>query len=376
MTSPLTLERVRRDIDVLSRAGLDVASMVQEVDASLRRAVPYDAACYATVDPATGLLTGTYKVGGLVGLDQRDHEWGLCEYGDPEPTSFLEMVRRNIASSGVHVTHDGDVLRSPRLRDFIVPYFSYSDELRVVGVAGERPWGGVAMFRDEGRTFTAEEIAFVGSIARSVGLAFRTGLLTRVADAAPPVASGPAVIVVDADGRYAMTSVGALERLALLGDGMAATSPEGVVASVVAGARRYASGAQDHLPRARVRLRSGQWFVLHGSPLAAVDGAVGQVVVTIEEARPPEIVPLVVEAFGLTGRERQVTQLALQGADTKEIAAALCVSTYTVQDHLKVIFEKAGVRSRRELTARVFFDHYAPRLGATPGADGWFGDAE
>ena len=116
--------------------------------------------------------------------------------------------------------------------------------------------------------------------------------------------------------------------------------------------------------RARVRTAAGRWLLMRGSTLGDDDDA--QTAVIIEPARPHELAPLIADAYGLTERERAVTQLVAQGLPTNAIADRLYLSPWTVQDHLKAIFEKVGVGTRGELVARLFFEHYAPRLSDAP----------
>jgi DNA-binding CsgD family transcriptional regulator len=129
------------------------------------------------------------------------------------------------------------------------------------------------------------------------------------------------------------------------------------VAAVTDRARAIEEGVNSPAPEAQARAytRSGSWLVLHGTRLSGASE--GQTAVIIEPARPAEIAPLIVQAYGLSGREREVTQFVLQGLSTREIADRLFISMHTVQDHLKAIFGKVDVHSRRELVARVSSDH-------------------
>ena len=92
------------------------------------------------------------------------------------------------------------------------------------------------------------------------------------------------------------------------------------------------------------------------------EGEPSMIALTVGPAKSSQIAPIVVEAYGLTARERQITEGVARGLSNGELAEQLFLSPYTVRDHLKAIFCKVGVASRGELVAKVFSEHYGPAL--------------
>ena len=365
----LRTEPVQRGLDALARSGLEWHAFLAEATDLLGAAVPYDAACMGPVDPDTGLLTGAVKRN--LG-DEMDAEFLRHEYVTDEVNLFRALARRERPVGILAEDTGGDPRRSSRHRDVFVPHWALDHEMRAAALADGTPWAAIALYRSgSGGGFSPAEAEFLGRVSRTIALGVRAGLVT--AASAEPVApvAGPAVLVVDADDTVSRLSPAAEARLAELGGSGWGALPN-PVAAITAAARALGGGRLGGVPRLRVRTRAGEWLVVHAAPLAGRDGEPRQVVVTIEEARPTEIVPLVVAAFGLTGREQDVVGAVLQGESTQEIGRSLHLSPWTVQDHLKAVFEKAGVGSRRELVARVFFDHYAPRLNERMGPGGSF----
>jgi DNA-binding NarL/FixJ family response regulator len=64
----------------------------------------------------------------------------------------------------------------------------------------------------------------------------------------------------------------------------------------------------------------------------------------------PAVPQQMVDAFGITRREREVVEKLLEGNSDRQIAEELYISPRTVDTHLRSVFRKCGVGSRMQLT--------------------------
>ena len=100
-----------------------------------------------------------------------------------------------------------------------------------------------------------------------------------------------------------------------------------------------------------MRAATGGWLHLHASWLRAASGT--RIAVVVEPAEPQSTLGVILAAYGLTARKLDVARLVLRGGSTRAISDALHISAHTVQDHLKSVFDKVGVRSRRDLVSHL-----------------------
>jgi DNA-binding CsgD family transcriptional regulator len=109
------------------------------------------------------------------------------------------------------------------------------------------------------------------------------------------------------------------------------------------------AGVDRNPPTARVHLAGGTWVTLRAARME--EGPESDIAVTIEASTSAERLEVFGRASGLSEREREVLGHLAAGSDTRDIAARMYLSAYTVQDHLKSVFTKTGTHSRRALLA-------------------------
>lgn len=354
-------QQARQKIVWLSGQGLDLVTFWKETNAAMTRAVPHFLSpCWYTLDPASLLVTSHYNPE----MPPLPAEWLAHEYFEDDVHRITDVARSARGISTIHEATGGDPSRSPGWNLYVRPYGGDQELLVSLRTLTGNVWGVLGLYREQGQPmFDADDHRFLLDVAPYLAEGARRGLL--VGEAADPEGlDAPGLVILREDWSVESLTPGAAHWLDELPDGdwtQRGKLPPAVLA-VAGRALRTAehADAPGEVALARVLARSGRWIVLHGAALVA-NGARRSAVI-IEPAHPVRIASLLMAAYGLTEREQDITRLVLQGNSTAEIAEQLVISVHTVQQHLKSVFDKTGVRSRRELIGQVFFAHYEPRV--------------
>ncbi|MBV9095106.1 MAG: helix-turn-helix transcriptional regulator [Streptosporangiaceae bacterium] len=362
MATETARRRVRAEIARLARAGLDNDGFRLAAADVLRKAVGFDWWCWTLLDPAADLPTRYLSDNPIIGGAQRRFYRMLPAAAQPSPEwQSIRPVTILSAATG------GDLNRSKLWRDLLGPRGG-GDQLVARLTAGGISWAHLDLGREQSSGwFTPDDADFMASLAPLLATRLRAGLRTPAshskddnADSDSTAAGAePGTIILDRDLALVAATSAAwrwIDRLGL----QRPSDEEPLPGFVYAAATRIAVAPDQPAEPIAVRLQAtdGSWVVARVAPVADSPRLVGGFVVTIEPARAGDLAPLLMRAWGLSARERDVAALAIAGLPSPDIAAALFISPHTVRDHLKSVFAKTGVNCRRDLTA-AFTGHAA-----------------
>jgi len=358
MTLPETTARLERGL----RGELSALAVLDHTSRVLLDAVPADIWCGVVLDPSTLLDTGGQHESGFPESSMRRlFEIEHVEQDDVD--NLRALARRPGKVSLLSRSTHGRLDDSKYYREILQP-LGLTDELRILLRDGRRTWGLLVLCRDaHTRPFSSEDLAAAEALSVPACAALRRSLLLSGVDSGP-LPDAPGWVVLDGDlGVRSMSPtahhwIEQLQERHAPGRGEAAPY---LLRALAVQARGEPAGAGAHV---RAPTSAGRWISLRAWPVD--QGGEPTTVVSVGPTDPADLTALVLDVYGLSPRARQIAQHLLLGRSTSEIALHLGVSAYTVQDHLKQIFDKVGVRSRRELVAELFFRHYLPQLADPP----------
>jgi DNA-binding CsgD family transcriptional regulator len=358
------LERLVDEVAALGRRALPREQYFTEVAQRLRRVLDADAMCWHTLDPKTRLLTSDapYELidAGVYNAETAPAAGArliASEYFIPDVNTFAGLASRRVPVGILSQVTSGHPERSSRYRDLLEPS-GIPFELRAAFVARGRTWGAVHIARREDRgDFTADDAGVLAALTGVIADGIRASLRFDAARGGRD-STAPGLVVLGPADEVELMTPPARELLAALHSLSDDSMPTAVLSLAAFARSRPASS--DRPPDVIAIPTASGWITLHASLPEGTAG--GQVAIVLERTASPQATALRLEAYGVTPREREIAGLLAHGRTNPEIAESLVLSPYTVQDHIKSLFEKTGVSSRQELVARIFLDEYMPQL--------------
>ena len=350
---PTVQDAVRRVADAHTRAP-ERPGLFCELSTALQQVVPFDAAAWFATDPLTLLPTAPTHVENLAPEGWPTY-WD-AEFNDQDVLLFQDLARSSVTSDSLHRATDRNPERSPRYRARLTAA-GFGDELRAVFRAGTAVWGVVNLLRRTSRPeFSSADCAVVQAAGPPIAAALRAKVART--QPVPPNCLGLGTALFSRAGTLvSLDAVASAWFQEFAGrDGIASGRPQGMtaVAAVVARANAVGNGRARGPSVTRLRTESGRWTVLSASPSRTPQGERGLTSLVIDRARPSQMADLLIEAYCLTSREREIVQAIAHGYSNDEIGRRLQLSTHTVRDHLSSVFDKVRVSTRGELAAQLF----------------------
>jgi DNA-binding CsgD family transcriptional regulator len=348
--------RARAALVSLAGSRQDSDSFRREAIAILHRAIGVDGWAWLQLDPGAGMPM------------QETNENAVC---DKELRRFFRMAPQVWKEPGTAEARPapqgpapgtqpattlseatgGDLRRDLTWREVFGPG-GVGDKMRVQLNAGGTCWALLHLHRDiSSEHYGEDDIEFAIVAAPLLAPRIRADLRAPVPPGTDP-APGPGTIVLGEDLSLVAATAQAWWWIDHLG--APGPNPDEPLPSVLYVVATQVANSPDRPRRpARIRLRAadGSWMVIRVAPLATVSQVAAGYAVTLEAAPAGELAPLLMRAWGLTPREREVARLVIDGRSSEDIAAALFISVHTVRDHVKVIFGKIGVSRRQDLVA-------------------------
>lgn len=336
-------------------AGLDSVTLRREIANRVSAVVPFDAHAFSTCDPDTGIMSHTVAEGIPAALAKM-----YVEVLYPEVLALMpmDMPRKgvNVFSMAAEAPQVGDVLRA----------LGVKEEAHVSITSNGRLWGTWCLMRSSASSKgAAKYFPFLERLAPHIARGLQSAALIdrALTNDSSAVESAPGVLILDYANRPTLRTPGATAWLADLRD-VGLSAADDIPLSIIGLAWRVrqpqnADRTQEHV---RVRGLSGRWYVLRASLSMPNSSGDSSVVVVIRPAMPLEVAAVLTQLYGFSAREREVIAAVARGEATKTIAAALGLSPHTVTEHIDRACDKLGVRGRKALVAKLFFEGYAPRL--------------
>lgn len=343
----MKIDDLQRRAEGIAHEPRQLDDLCRGFDGLLRGALTYEVAAWSTHDPATGLYTSC-TITGLPKDPVREAELFRHEFTDGEPGSIRSMIAQGRPVAILSQITNGDLRRAARFRD-LLEGFGVTDELRALASIDGTTWGSICLYRVDG-TFDPDDGQLIAAVSSTIAEGLRLVLLRAAATRPEAVTDPPGILQVAPDGDVSALTEPARAWLDEAGPQLA------TAARVTAAAVRHNAGwAGAH---ARLSTAHGRMLSLHAAHLVGDNGTVA---VIVAPARPADVGRLLVDAYGLTRRQRDVLGLLLLGRSMSQIAGELGISEYTANDHRKAIYRRTGVSSRGELAALLQAEQYAPR---------------